>query len=77
MNRVIGSLGKEALRLPEDQRITLAHKILPTSEPAATAEIGNWWENDIKQRIEKLDSGKTGRHNASEVFRELDEHLGR
>jgi len=77
MNSSIEALEKEVMRLPEDQRISLAHKILLSTEAAENAEIGNWWENEIRRRIETLDSGKTNRHAASDVFRDLDENLGR
>jgi len=77
MNSSIDALEKEALLLPEDQRITLAHKILLSTEPAENTDVGKWWENEIVHRIEKLDAGKTERHAVSDVFRELDEHLGR
>ena len=68
-------LEEKALQLPEDQRITLAHKILQSAEPPQDSDIGQWWEAELVRRIDLLDAGQTERHSASEVFRQLDERL--
>ncbi|MEM7147121.1 MAG: addiction module protein [Verrucomicrobiota bacterium] len=64
-----------ALELPEDQRLTLAHRILQSTEPPEDSVVAEWWEGEIVERIAKLDAGETERISASEVFRQLDERL--
>ena len=75
MQSNLETLEEQALQLPEDQRITLAHKILQSTEPAPDSDIGQWWEAELVRRIDLLDAGQTDRHAASEVFRQLDERL--
>ncbi len=69
------TLEKNAMELPEDQRVTLAHRILRSTEPPKNPEVDALWEMEIARRIELLDSGGTGRHSAAEVFRALDRRL--
>lgn len=69
------SIESEVLRLPEDQRITLAHRILMSTEPFPNASIDSDWEMEIERRIVALDQGKTNRHSASDVFEESDRRL--
>ncbi len=75
MQSNLETLEREALQLPEDQRITLAHKILQSTEPEEDAAIGQWWEEELVRRIDRLDSGQTELHPASDVFRDLDQRL--
>ncbi len=69
------TLEKSAMELPEDQRVTLAHRILKSTEPPKDPEIQALWEMEIARRIELLDNGGTGRHPAAEVFHALDQRL--
>jgi hypothetical protein len=75
MQDTLKVLEEQALGLPEDQRISLAHKIIQSTEPPGDSEIENWWEREIARRIDRLDSGETETHDASEVFRALDDRL--
>lgn len=77
MAQSLETIAQEALQLPEDQKVTLAHRILASAEPPARPEVDARWEAEIAARIERLDRGETGRHDASEVFAELDKRLGR
>ena len=76
MVTALESLEKEAMCLPEDQRVTLAHRILLSTEPAGDPAVDALWESEIVRRIDLLDRGATERHPASEVFAELDRRLG-
>ena len=69
------TLEKEALQLPVDQRVTLAHRILMSAEPAPSLSVDTLWEAEIVRRIEQLDSGKSKQHSAADVFEELDRRL--
>ena len=71
----LNSLVEEALHLPPDQRVTLAHRLLTSVEPSASAEIEAAWETEIGQRIRKYDAGESCAIPAGEVFAELDRRL--
>ena len=77
MQSNLETLEEKALQLPEDQRITLAHKIIQSTEPPQDSGIGQWWETELVRRIDLLDSDQTGLHPASEVFQQLDERLAK
>jgi len=77
MARTFESIEREALLLPDDQKITLAHRILASAEPAGDHSIDALWEKEILKRIDRLNRGETSRHESSVVFAELDERLGR
>lgn len=75
MPATVDGLTKEATDLPEDQRLTLAYRILSTLEPPISAEIEEAWEREISGRIKKFREGKSESIPASEVFAELDDAL--
>ena len=77
MARNLDTLEHGALLLPEEQRLTLAHRLLRSTEPAVTPSIETLWTAEIVRRIESLDAGITQIHDASEVFRDLDHRLAR
>ncbi|MCA9419277.1 MAG: addiction module protein [Candidatus Omnitrophica bacterium] len=68
---------QEAKSLPEDQRLTLAHRILTAGESDPTAEIESAWDLEIRERIRRYDSGETKARDASQVFEDLDRRLGK
>jgi hypothetical protein len=45
------------MQLPEDQKISLAHKILQSTESPEDPAAHALWEAEIICRIEKLDKG--------------------
>ena len=75
MAGTVDGLTKEARDLPEDQRLTLAYRILSTLEPPISAEIEQAWEREISGRIKKFKEGKSKSISADEVFAELDDAL--
>jgi len=77
MPNTLETIEQEALQLPEDQKVTLAHRMLVSAEPAPDPSVDALWETEIIRRIEKLDSGQTARHPAADVFGELDRRLKR
>ena len=64
---------KEALELPEDQRISLAHRLLSSVEPPESPDTAAAWDDEIRGRIGKYDRGETRPIPASEVFAELEQ----
>ncbi len=69
----VDRLFKEAVQLPEDQRVTLAYRLLMSSEPPVTEETEQEW--DLRERIRRYDQGKARSRPAGEVFSDLDRSL--
>lgn len=66
---------QEASHLPEDQRLTLAHRLLTVGEPVPSEELKHAWDVEIRNRIARYDRGEIGSRSAGEVFSELDRRL--
>lgn len=77
MAKAIESLVSQAIRLPPDQRMTLAYRILSSVEPAPSEESEADWDAEIRARIARYDAGGVKTVPASEVFAELDRRLKR
>ena len=77
MSESVDSIVAEAVLLPPDQRLTLAHKILSSVEPAPSQETDAAWELEIRERIARYDAGELQAIPAAEVFAELDRRLQR
>ena len=73
----IETLVSEAMQLPPDQRLTLAHRILSSVEPVVSNEIDAAWDTEIRKRIARYDAGEVGGIPAAEVFAEIDRRLRR
>jgi putative addiction module component (TIGR02574 family) len=75
MSATVEKLTRDAIELLEDQRLTLAHQILCSVEPPATAAIEKAWEQEISDRIKRYREGKATTVAAEEVFAEIDSLL--
>ena len=73
----IDQLYEEAAQLPEDQKLTLAYRLLTSGEPPITDEIEKEWDVVIRDRIHRYDEGKALTRSASEVFLDLDQKLSK
>lgn len=73
----IDRLYEEASQLPEDQKLTLANRILASSEPLATEEVEYEWDVVIRERIEQYDKGESVSRPANTVFSRLDQKLSK
>lgn len=73
----IETLASEAMQLPPDQRLTLAHRLLSSVEPPASTEVDTAWDTEIRDRIARFDAGGVGSLPAAEVFAEVDRRLRR
>jgi len=74
--KTIEEILQEAEHLPLEQRLTLAHRLLSSSEPNPSPEVEEAWGLEIRERIMRYDHGQTQARPASEVFSELDDQLG-
>jgi len=77
MNESVETLISQAMQLPPDQRLTLAHRILSSVEPEGSSEIGDAWDREIRERMSRYDAGGIRSVPASEVFEDLDRRLRR
>jgi len=73
--KTIEEILQEAEHLPLKQRLTLAHRLLASSEPKPTPEVDEAWGLEIRERIMRYDLGEIQTRPASEVFSELDDKL--
>ena len=71
----VDQLFEEAAQLPEDQKLTLANRILASNEPPVTEETEQEWDVVIRERIQRYDQGKAHSRQAGDVFSELDRRL--
>jgi len=51
MTITVDSVVSEAMQLPEDQRITFAHRLLSSVEPILNPEVEALWDAEIRERI--------------------------
>ena len=66
---------QEAAQLPEDQRLTLGHRLLVAGEPPPSDEVEQAWDVEIRERIARYDRGETRSRPVGEVFSDLDRRL--
>ena len=77
MNGAVETIVAEAVQLPPDQRLTLAHRILSSVEPDRSTETDAAWDAEIGGRIARYDAGGVETIPAAEVFAEVDRRLRR
>ena len=71
MAATFDALAREALVLPADQRIALAHCLLNSVDADPDPEAETRWEQEIAQRIARSDAGETVPLSAADVFARL------
>jgi hypothetical protein len=71
----VNQLIEQAIRLPEDQRLALAHRLLAVDDSGQGKEVRKAWHAEILQRIDSYDRGETRSLPADEVFATLDQLL--
>ena len=59
MNAKIDQLFHDALELPDNERATLAARLIDSLDTAMDQDIQAAWAAEIQRRIADLDSGKT------------------
>ncbi len=61
MSRSLAELTREAVELPQQQRLTLARILLDASDTSSVEpllEVDAAWEDEIVQRIRAIDAGQ-------------------
>ena len=66
------TLTQDALALPAEQRITLAHRLLTSVEPEPDPDAEAAWEKEIARRIAQSDAGEVEAIPAANVFARLE-----
>jgi putative addiction module component (TIGR02574 family) len=60
MPKTLSDVTRDAMELPEIERLRLARILLDLSEPAVDSEeeLQTAWENEINRRLHELESGQ-------------------
>ncbi len=72
---LLEDLLSRASKLPEDQKLTLAHRLLVAAEPEASESVGQAWDTEIREKIARYDRGEARTRPVEEVFAALDKSL--
>jgi putative addiction module component (TIGR02574 family) len=75
--KTVEMLTSEALLLPVEQRMTLAHNLLASVDAADDPQIQKAWDDEIERRIGEYDSGNFPEIPGTQAFAELDKRLSR
>jgi putative addiction module component (TIGR02574 family) len=70
MSDLVDELSRKARALPPEERVRLAEELLATVQEV-DPEVEAAWDEEIRRRIEEIDSGKAKLIPAEEVFAEV------
>jgi hypothetical protein len=77
----VDELAQDAAKLPDDQKVALANRILEQAEGPRTSEVDAVWDQEIRDRVRAYDetrpSTRPSTRAASDVFRRVDARLRR
>ncbi len=71
----VDRLLEEVAQLPEDQKLTLAYRLLASGEPPVTEEIEQEWDVLLRERIQRYDQDSAPSRSAGDVFSDIDRRL--
>ena len=71
----IQKLVEEASRLPHDQQLTLANRVLELSEAGVADDAEDTWDSELRARVQAYDAGRSRTRSARDVFERLDSKL--
>jgi putative addiction module component (TIGR02574 family) len=74
MPKTLAEVTRDALELPQIERLKLARIMLDLSEdsPHSSSEVAAAWDREIEDRLEELRSGKVKRVPLEEVQRNIE-----
>ena len=75
MTATLDHISSEALRLPERERMALAHRLLVSVDDAPVEDIDAAWEAEIVRRFQEYETGRIKPHTTEEFFARLDAAL--
>lgn len=71
MNKMLESISCQALELPPDQRVALAHRLLTSIDLEPEIGATEAWQQEIERRIRNYDQGLSKTIPAAEAFARL------
>jgi len=74
--KTVEQILEDARKLPREQRLTLAHRILVADEAEPSEDVFLAWDLAIRERIARYDRGESRARPASEVLSDLGHRLG-
>lgn len=77
MNAQAAQLYEKALALPEADRAALAEKLYASVDQGFDPEVEEAWSEEIKRRMEEIDSGKVKMIPGEQVLQKLQAKLDR
>ena len=72
----IEEISKEAVELPQHQRLALVRLLLDLDQPGATDEIEQAWDEEIRARVKAVDEGRANGIPYEEIKNELAGRFG-
>jgi putative addiction module component (TIGR02574 family) len=66
---------EQARQLPPDEREWLAEFLLIKDESVSAAEVESAWSDEIKRRLDEIDSGAVKMIPLEEVLADMDAHI--
>ncbi len=73
----LNDLTKEALSLPVEDRVILAHRVWDSVEHFASAELEKAWMDEADRRWREIEEGKVQCQPAVEAMKQARDSLGR
>jgi putative addiction module component (TIGR02574 family) len=74
MARDLRELIREASKLPDDDRATLAGVMIESLDPSPTPEVQAAWSREIERRVREIDDGTVELVDWEEIRAELFAH---
>ena len=74
--RSILQLLEDVAQLPDEQKLTLANRVLALTEPEPSEDVARLWDIEIRNRIERYDRGEARSRPVEDVLSDLDRKLG-
>ena len=65
------SLTSQVLALPVEHRLTLGEKLIESVEPFANADVDDAWSDELKRRINEIESGQVECISSEDVHSEI------
>lgn len=75
--RTLNDLAKEALSLPVEDRVILAHRVWDSVQHFADADVEKAWMDEADRRWKEIEEGNVQCQPAEEVMRQARQSLDR
>ncbi len=72
MSPILEKVTQDAFSLSSDERATLAYALLNSLDEHEDQDSDQLWDEEIKRRVDLIDSGQAQGRDAEDVFRDID-----